>query len=325
MYAEPHLRRALHAANVGSWEYDPAARAAKADAQTSALFRLEPMDTGWAPLDQFAMAIHQEDVDLVIGQLETRKPFEAVFRIANESGGVRWLRSVGEWGAEGTQERLFGLTFDFTKERDRELELELLIGEMRHRVGNAFSIISGLIGLEARASDGDANALAAALRARLGAMARAQTLSFNENPFGEGLSLGDLVEAIGQPFLPANFDRLDVVGGETTLSDEARSVLSLVFYEWFTNALKYGALSTPDGRIAVAVERSGDGLELVWRERDGPAPEEKAEREGFGERLCAAMLMKIGRAPVSEFGAEGLTIRAALDPRHFPQTAARAE
>ena len=64
--------------------------------------------------------------------------------------------------------------------------------------------------------------------------------------------------------------------------------LAMVLHELATNASKYGALSTPAGRIEVRWHRregDGDGprLALQWTERGGPEVKEPP-RPGFG--LC---------------------------------------
>ena len=73
------------------------------------------------------------------------------------------------------------------------------------------------------------------------------------------------------------------------MSLEPAVVLSLgmIFHELATNAAKYGALHTPDGRILIdwgLADQRDRKLKLSWREIGGPkitAP----ERRGFGSRL----------------------------------------
>jgi two-component sensor histidine kinase len=61
----------------------------------------------------------------------------------------------------------------------------------------------------------------------------------------------------------------------------------LVVHELATNAAKYGALSTPEGRVEVAWTIAGDRptrLELSWTERGGPKID-RLPRHGFGTEL----------------------------------------
>jgi two-component sensor histidine kinase len=98
------------------------------------------------------------------------------------------------------------------------------------------------------------------------------------------------------------------VGASTALS------LALAVHELATNAAKYGALSTPAGKVTIAWEQAGeDRAVLTWTERDGPlvrAP----ERKGFGTRLLDRGLAgDLGGRPELTFAVEG--VRAVLPVR----------
>ena len=56
-----------------------------------------------------------------------------------------------------------------------------------------------------------------------------------------------------------------------------------------TNAIKYGALSTPTGRIEINWSADQGQFRWMWRERGGP-PVAAPTQTGFGSRLIAASL-----------------------------------
>ena len=60
--------------------------------------------------------------------------------------------------------------------------------------------------------------------------------------------------------------------------------------ELCTNAVKYGALSKPAGRIEIAseVDEKPRRFKLTWTEKDGPAVLPPTRR-GFGTRLIARL------------------------------------
>jgi two-component sensor histidine kinase len=59
----------------------------------------------------------------------------------------------------------------------------------------------------------------------------------------------------------------------------------MILHELATNALKYGALSVPTGRLAVSWDRDSANLVHVrWNEAGGPKVTPPA-RKGFGTRL----------------------------------------
>ena len=61
--------------------------------------------------------------------------------------------------------------------------------------------------------------------------------------------------------------------------------LALVLHETATNAVKYGALSRPDGSIRVTWDASGDDLHLDWDETGGPVIDGTPQARGFGSIL----------------------------------------
>jgi two-component sensor histidine kinase len=54
------------------------------------------------------------------------------------------------------------------------------------------------------------------------------------------------------------------------LNAAAAQVIGLALNELATNAVKYGALSTPAGRVDIGWEVSGGVPEITWTERNGP-------------------------------------------------------
>ena len=71
--------------------------------------------------------------------------------------------------------------------------------------------------------------------------------------------------------------------------------LSLLVHELATNAIKYGALSVPEGRIDVTWHKDGPTLNLRWVETGGP-PALEPKRSGLGSRLINMGLAGTGGA-----------------------------
>ncbi len=61
--------------------------------------------------------------------------------------------------------------------------------------------------------------------------------------------------------------------------------LAMAVHELATNAVKHGALSAPDGRVAVTWRLEGEMLRLRWAERGGPVVAGPPARRGFGSRV----------------------------------------
>jgi len=174
---------------------------------------------------------------------------------------------------------------DITERKRAEVERELLVGELNHRVKNLLAVVRAL------AAQGDGDRSAAEYRevfiGRLDALMRAHELALESQWRGT-----DLRTLAGHTLEPYTSDdrpeAVEVDGVPVELDPRQALSLSLVLHELATNAVKYGALSAPAGRVRLAwrVARAGAGrrLDLEWAERGGP-PVTPPREGGFGTRL----------------------------------------
>ena len=163
---------------------------------------------------------------------------------------------------------------------------DLLIGELRHRVGNLFSLVQALHRQTGQNAE-DARDLELKFGARLAALASAHALILDGG--WHKASLRDLLETALSPFR----ERVELTGVDVELPADAAFSFSMALHELATNAAKYGALSQAHGRLCIDTksvpDALGDTLVLVWNEQDGPPPPE-AKNEGFGSRLIAQIV-----------------------------------
>jgi two-component system, chemotaxis family, CheB/CheR fusion protein len=131
--------------------------------------------------------------------------------------------------------------------------------------------------------------------------------------------LGTLIEEVLQP----HRERIDVGGDDLELAPRAAPALSLVINELATNAQKYGALSSPSGRVDVRWEVQGNprkrSVHLSWRERGGP-PAQPPEVKGFGMNLIErSIAYELDGKVEVDFGEEGLSCRMVIPlvPENF--------
>jgi len=82
--------------------------------------------------------------------------------------------------------------------------------------------------------------------------------------------------------------RIRLRGPKINLQPGAVLALGLAVHELATNAVKYGSLSVPDGKVhvmwAVTAGSNQSALLVEWVESGGP-PVKKPERQGFGSKL----------------------------------------
>ena len=198
---------------------------------------------------------------------------------------------------------------ELTRARERQ---QLLLREMSHRVKNLFALTSSVVALSARSAE-TAQELANSVRERLGALARAHSLTFSHGaPSPQPTTFQALIRAIVAPFDEPDDPRISITGRDAEISGVAVTSLALLLHEFATNAAKYGALSTPEGRIAIDCAEEGGDVVVTWTERGGPPVTEPPASEGFGGVLSRlAVTGQLGGEIQREWRPEGLAIRLA--------------
>jgi two-component sensor histidine kinase len=101
-----------------------------------------------------------------------------------------------------------------------------------------------------------------------------------------------------------------VEGPPVALPANSVQMLALALHELATNAVKYGALRQPAGRLVVTWGVEGDGrrVALEWRESGVPmAQGDLPNRKGYGSELIEhALPYQLGAETRLEFGADGV-------------------
>jgi PAS domain S-box-containing protein len=192
---------------------------------------------------------------------------------------------------------------DITERKQAEQRQLLLTDELAHRGKNLLAVV---LSIASRSLSGT-RPLAEArdvLIQRLHALARSQSLLITESY--EGAPLAEIVRLEFESFS----DRVKAVGPHVMLNPRVAQTFALVVHELSTNAAKYGALSRPNGQIAIHWAIEGVGSEakfqFQWQELDGP-PVVPPTHQGFGRILLEkAVEQEFGRPPMVRFAPEGL-------------------
>jgi len=136
----------------------------------------------------------------------------------------------------------------------------------------------------------------------------------------EQASLHGVLEEIFAPY--GGRERLQLSGDNPPIDDRSATPLALLFHELATNAAKYGALSTPDGFIALHVVTQDEDILLDWREEGGPSVTPIVS-EGFGSRLIALSVERqLGGQLERQWCPEGLRLRLRIPRRSMHRAAA---
>jgi len=158
---------------------------------------------------------------------------------------------------------------------------KLMIDELNHRVKNTLATVQS-IAIQTARSNTDPASFAETFQSRI--MALSHTHNLLTQSHWEGADLRAILEHETEAYGPT---RISLNGPPVALEPAVVLSLGMIFHELATNAAKYGALHTPDGRILIdwgLADQRDRKLKLSWREIGGPtvtAP----ERRGFGSRL----------------------------------------
>jgi PAS domain S-box-containing protein len=169
-------------------------------------------------------------------------------------------------------------------ERRRAEEIETtLVRELQHRSNNLLAVVQSMV----RRTISSSRSLPDAKRAvegRLQALARANQLLMKSQ--GRNIDLAEIVRAELSLF-PT---RTKFEGSQIDLMPQDGQRFAFLVHELMTNAIKYGALSSGNGRVKVfwklRPELRGAILNFRWEERGGPEITAPGTR-GFGIELIA--------------------------------------
>lgn len=190
---------------------------------------------------------------------------------------------------------------DITDRKRAEETQKLLIGELNHRVKNTLASVQAIATQTLRHSAGPSD-FAPTFIGRIHALANAHSLLSGAT--WQVASLKELVE--GQLSIGAiDADRFQASGPVIDLLPEPALHLALVLHELVTNAHKYGALSVPDGSVALEWTVADGKLVLEWQERNGP-PVTPPTRRGFGTALIERSLRADGGSAIPQYGPDGV-------------------
>jgi two-component sensor histidine kinase len=173
-----------------------------------------------------------------------------------------------------------GVMSDVTDRKLADQRRQLLINELNHRVKNTLAIVQGIA---AQTFRGRADEQARIFQGRLLALSTAHNVLTREN--WESAGLQEIVADAVRPFHdPGGGQRIDAKGEDVRLAPKTAVALAMALHELGANAVKYGALSAPEGRVDLSWTCRDDRLRLTWRESGGP-PVAPPERQGFGARM----------------------------------------
>jgi len=276
--AERNLQLALvgRAALVGSFAYDIDSEEIQISQGFAAIHGL-PEETTHVSRSIWRVGVHPEDLarlDEVRKRAfrHQRGEYGSEYRIVRSGGEVRWIeaRCFASYRSDGSPQRVVGVNIDVTERKRADDHQRMLVAELDHRVKNVLATVSAVAACTLDTSS-TMDQFVAAFDGRIRSMATTHELLSGRG--WKGIPLAELLRHQLAPYATTN--NMDVKGPDVLLSAVAGQTIGMVFHELITNAAKYGALSTRNGRLSVRWGwlRNGkvvDRLVMEWREIGGP-------------------------------------------------------
>ncbi len=213
--------------------------------------------------------------------------------------------SVAPWDTEG--ERYFtGIIRDITYRKQREEKINVLLREVNHRSKNMLSLVQAIA---SQTAAGDPAEFVRHFSERIRALAASQDLLVKSQ--WQGISIEELVKSQLAHFRDILGGRIELKGPPVRIAAPAAQSIGMALHELATNAGKYGALSTGEGRIAIGWSLNSSPLSklrfsLRWTESGGPAVS-VPRRRGFGSIVVETMpRMELDAEAELQYAPEGL-------------------
>ncbi|MDK2760058.1 MAG: CHASE domain-containing protein [Sphingopyxis sp.] len=162
---------------------------------------------------------------------------------------------------------------------------ELMIGEMAHRMKNAFARIGALARITLRESK-SLQEFEAKFDGRMRALSDAKQMLVTGAV--DSVELGRIVHRELELAGRSPEQLATIAGPAVRLDDEGAQALSLAIHEFVTNSIKYGALAGK-GDLAVSWRRADGDILLSWVESDLPETPH-IESESFGTRFIRTLI-----------------------------------
>ena len=248
--------------------------------------------------------------------------FEVEYRLLQ--AGIRtyrWFhtRATPVRNANGAIIEWLGTSTDVDELRSLHKRQEVLVAELQHRTRNLVGVIRAMADKTAGAST-DLAEFAVKFRDRLDTLARVQGL-LSRLTDDDRVSFDELIETELAAMDGAG-DRIRLAGPKgIRLRSSTVQMLALALHELATNAVKYGALGQPAGKLEVSwtFEQSGPGgqpwLHIDWRESGVKIEPSRNKPNGRGqgrELIERALPYQLSAKTRYAFGSDGVFCEISL-------------
>jgi PAS domain S-box-containing protein len=315
--SEERLQLAFEAAQMGWWDYDIGGDQVTWSQSLIRLMGCSPQSFG-ATLEGALKYVHPDDrqrfLSLVRDGMNEGRGGSCELRFIRPDGSTRWSLAAGQVIRDGSGRptHFAGVDLDITARKQAEERQQMLVRELDHRAKNLLAVVQSVLHLSHAETMPE---FIASVDGRIRSLSRAHSLLSEAR--WQNVDLRRIVAEEIAPFSANPQQQIAAEGPAVSLHPASAQSLALALHELVTNAVKYGALSVPQGRVALSWTLQPEALLLRWIETGGPAVR-TPKRKGFGTRVIGASIERQlrGRATF-DWQPEGLQCSLTIPRSNF--------
>ena len=180
---------------------------------------------------------------------------------------------------------------DITEQKLAQETQTLLLRELNHRSKNLLAVADAIVRQTAKSTS--PKEFVERISRRLHALSINQDLMIEHD--WRGADVAQVIQWQLASVIDDHASRVVLKGYPCVMTPRVAQALGLAIYELATNALKFGALSSPSGRIHIewqVTEANGSReFKLTWRESGGPEVLQP-RKKGFGSAITESMIAR---------------------------------
>ena len=203
----------------------------------------------------------------------------------------------------------FGSQLDVSERRRAEREhRELADEELLHRLRNIVNVMTAMVRMTSR-EEPDPTEFANKVMARISALGAAHFETIGRSDQTE-IDFATLMGPIERAYTPGRGDQIRLSGMNPVIWHQLVSPLTLALHELATNAVKHGALSTPEGQVSVDVSLLKAPARMCFRWQETGGPEVAKPSRSSGSKIIQSLTRAAGGTLSYEWRREGLLATA---------------